>query len=192
MVHVPYKGGAPAVVDLVAGNVQLGFHVIATVMPHMKSGRLVPLGVGTKKRAAPVPDVPAIAETVPGFEYTIWYAIFAPAKTPPALVEKISADIQRALKEPDVAQPFAAQGMDPNPTSPRELAAYIREDTARWAKIVRERHLKGMRRRGSPSKAHLCRADVRAEDEREAEKHDPERADAFRTGVGASSLKPCA
>jgi tripartite-type tricarboxylate transporter receptor subunit TctC len=142
MVHVPYKGGAPAVIDLIAGHVQLGFHVIMTVMPHMKSGKLVPLGVGSTQRASAVPDIPAIAETVPGFEYTIWYAIFAPARTPSAVVDKVSSDVQRALKEPDIAQPFATQGMEPHPTSPQGLASYIREDTARWSKIVKERNLK--------------------------------------------------
>jgi tripartite-type tricarboxylate transporter receptor subunit TctC len=142
MVHVPYKGGAPAVIDLIAGHVQLGFHVIMTVMPHMKSGKLVPLGVGSTQRASAIPDIPAIAETVPGFEYTIWYAIFAPARTPSAIVNKVSSDVQRALKEPDIAQPFGTQGMEPHPTSPQGLASYVREDTARWSKIVKERNLK--------------------------------------------------
>jgi tripartite-type tricarboxylate transporter receptor subunit TctC len=142
MVHVPYKGGAPAVIDLIAGHVQLGFHVILTVLPHLKSGKLVALGMGGTRRAGAVPDIPTIAETVPGFEYTIWYAIFAPARTPPAIVNKVSADIQRALKEPDLVQQFVSQGSEPHPTTPQALARYVREDTVRWSNIVKERNLK--------------------------------------------------
>jgi tripartite-type tricarboxylate transporter receptor subunit TctC len=142
MVHVPYRGGAPAVTDLMAGNVHLGFHVIMTVLPHIKAGKLIPIALGSTRRASAIPDIPTIAETVPGFDYTIWYAFFAPARTPPAIVNKVSADIQRALKEPDLVQPFMSQGSEPHPTTPQELASYISKDTARWAKIVKERNLK--------------------------------------------------
>ncbi|MGZ5117515.1 MAG: Bug family tripartite tricarboxylate transporter substrate binding protein [Burkholderiales bacterium] len=140
MVHVPYKGGAPAVADLIGGQVQLGFNTIPTVMPHVKAGRLTPIGVGTAGRARAAPDLPSIAETVPAFDYSIWYGYFAPARTPAAIVNKVSADIARALAEPDVVQQL--QGSEPAPTTPQELARYIREDTARWAKVVKERNLK--------------------------------------------------
>ena len=142
MVHVPYKGAAPSVTELIGGQVQLGFNAIPSVLQHVKDGRLVALGVGSLKRARSLPDVPTIAETVKGFEYEIWYGLFAPSKTPPAIVSKISADVQRALKEPDVIQQLVAQGTEPSPTTPEQLTQYIREDTARWAKIVKERGLK--------------------------------------------------
>ncbi|MGZ5153420.1 MAG: tripartite tricarboxylate transporter substrate-binding protein, partial [Burkholderiales bacterium] len=116
------------------------FNTIPTVMPHVKAGRLTPIGVGTARRARAAPDLPSISETVPGFDYSIWYGYFAPARTPAAIVNKVSADIARALAEPDVVQQL--QGSEPAPTTPQELARYIREDTARWAKVVKERNLK--------------------------------------------------
>jgi tripartite-type tricarboxylate transporter receptor subunit TctC len=142
MVHVPYKGGAPSVTELVGGQVQLGFNAIPSVLGQIKEGKLRPLGVGSPKRVRALPDVPSIAETVPGFEYEIWYGLFAPAKTPPDIVSKVSTDVQRALKEPDVVQQLQAQGTEPAPTTPQQLTQYIKEDTARWVKIVKERNLK--------------------------------------------------
>ena len=142
MVHVPYKGAAPAVTELIAGQVQLGMNAIPSVLQHVKDGKLVALGVGSAKRARGLADVPTIAETVRGFQYEIWYGLFAPAKTPPGIVSKISTDVQRALKEPDVVQQLVAQGTEPAPTTPQELTQYIREDSARWAKIVKERGVK--------------------------------------------------
>lgn len=141
MVHVPYKGAAPSVIDLIAGQVQLAFNAIPSVLPHVKAGRLTAIAVSSPQRAHVLPDLPTVAETVPGFQYNIWYGLFAPARTPPALVEKISAAVQRALKEPDVVPPLVAQGTEPAPSSSAHLAQFIREDTARWAKIVKERHL---------------------------------------------------
>lgn len=142
MVHVPYKGGAPSVTELIAGQVQLGFNAIPSVLQYVKDRRLTALAVGSAKRVRAVPDLPTIAETVPGFQYEIWYALFAPAKTPPAIVGKLSTDVQRALNEADVVQQLVAQGTEPSPTTSDQLAQYIREDTARWAKIVKERNLK--------------------------------------------------
>ena len=140
MVHVPYKGGAPAMADLIAGHVQLGFHTIPTAMPHIKSGRLVALGVGTSTRARAAPEYPPIAETVPGFEYNIWYGYFAPARTPAAIVSRVSADIGRALADAEVIQQL--QGSEPAPSTPQALAQYVKEDRVRWAKIVKERNLR--------------------------------------------------
>ena len=142
MVHVPYKGGAPSVTELIAGQVQLGFNAIPTVLQYVKDGKLRALAVGSPKRVRALPDLPAVAETVPGFEYEIWYGLFAPAKTPAAIVAKVSTDVQRALGEPDVIQQLVAQGTEPAPTTPEALAQYIKDDTARWVKIVKERNLK--------------------------------------------------
>jgi tripartite-type tricarboxylate transporter receptor subunit TctC len=142
MVHVPYKGGAPSVTELIGGQVQLGFNAIPSVLGQIKEGKLRALAVGSTHRARTLPDVPTIAETVPGFEYEIWYGLFAPSKTPPEIVAKVSTDVQRALKEPDVVQQLVAQGTEPAPTTQQALTQYIKDDTARWTKIVRERNLK--------------------------------------------------
>src|SRR5581483_6148811 len=143
MVHVPYKGAAPSVAELIAGQVQLGINALPSVIGHVKAGKLVPLGVASTHRDRALPDVPTIAEAgVPGFDYTIWYGLFAPAKVPPAIVNKISEDLQRALRDSEVAKLLVEQGNEPAPSSAQALAAFIRDDTARWAKIIKERKLK--------------------------------------------------
>jgi tripartite-type tricarboxylate transporter receptor subunit TctC len=143
MVHVPYKGGAPSVIELVGGQVQLGINAIPSVLTHIRNQKLVPLAVASSQRARSLPDLPTIAEAgVAGFEYTIWYALFAPAKTPQPLVERISADLQRALAEPDVEKALLEQGNEPAPTSAAKLAQFIQQDTVRWQRLVKERNLK--------------------------------------------------
>lgn len=142
MVHVPYKGGAPSVIELVGGQVQLGINAIPSVLTHIRSNRLVPLAVASKERSRSLPDLPTIAEAgVPGFEYTIWYALFAPAATPPEIVERISRDLQRALADPEVARQLAEQGNEPAPASSAQLAQFIAQDTQRWSALVRDRKL---------------------------------------------------
>ena len=143
MVHIPYKGGAPAVTELVGGHVHLGVNAVPSVMGHLKQGRLTPLAVGSPKRSPALPEVPTFAEAgVPGFQYDIWYALFAPARTPPDVVAKVSAALMSALADPEVSSQLVAQGADPAPTTPQELARFIREDTARWAKVIKDRNLK--------------------------------------------------
>jgi tripartite-type tricarboxylate transporter receptor subunit TctC len=143
MVHVPYKGAAPSVTELMAGHVQLGINALPSVIGHIKAGKLTPLGVASARRDRALPDVPTIAEAgVPGFDYTIWYGVFAPAKVPAAIVNRISDDLQRALHESDVAKLLIAQGNEPAPSSAGAFASFIRDDTARWAKIIKDRKLK--------------------------------------------------
>jgi tripartite-type tricarboxylate transporter receptor subunit TctC len=143
VVHVPYKGGAPAVTDLIAGQVQLLWVSIPSVLPHVKAGRLRALAVSTAKRSASAPEIPTIAESgYPGFEYSNWNALFAPAKTPPAIVKQVNAAIGKILSEPDVAQKLISLGADPAPGSPEDLARYMRTDHERWNKVIRTAGIK--------------------------------------------------
>lgn len=142
MVHVAYKGAAPAVVDLLANHVQVGFAALPSVMPHIKTGKLVALAVGTPARTPLLPDVPTAAETLPGFDYEAFYGLFAPKGTPAALIEKIRADVTQALNQPEVLRVIQAEGAQPAPTTGAELAARIEEESALWLRIIRQRNLK--------------------------------------------------
>ena len=142
-VHIPYKGGAPSVNELVGGHVQLGINAIPSVISQINGGKLLPIAVASAKRDRNLPKVPTIAESgVSGFEYEIWYAIFAPAKTAPTIVAKISADLQRALADPDVISRLVEQGAEPKPSSSEELAQYILRDIDLWKLIIKDRHIK--------------------------------------------------
>jgi tripartite-type tricarboxylate transporter receptor subunit TctC len=141
--HVPYKGGAPALTDLIAGQVQALFVSIPSVLPHVHSGRLRAIAVSTLKRSASAPDVPTVAESgYPGFEYSNWNALFAPAKTPAARVKRMNEIIARILSEPEVANKLSAQGADPAPGTPDDLARYMKADDARWKKVIRRAGLR--------------------------------------------------
>ena len=142
-VHVPYKGGAPAVTDLMAGQVQLLWVSIPSVLPHVKAGRLRAVAVSTSKRSASAPDIPTVAESgYPGFEYSNWNALFAPAKTSPTVVKQVNAAIVKILSETDVAQKLIAIGADPAPGTPEDLARYMRADNERWKKVIRTAGIK--------------------------------------------------
>ncbi len=137
VVHVPFKGGGPATTDLIAGHVQLLWVSIPSVLPHVKSGKLRALAVSTAKRTASAPEVPTVAESgYPGFEYSNWNALFAPAGTPQPHVRKINAQVVAALKDPVVAQRLMSQGADPAPGTPEELGKYMRNDHERWKKVI--------------------------------------------------------
>jgi tripartite-type tricarboxylate transporter receptor subunit TctC len=137
IVHVPYKGGAQALTDVMGGQIQMAFSSIPAVMQHIKAGRLVALGVGSAKRSAALPNVPAIGEVVPGYEYSTWYGIFAPAKTPQAIVTRLNTEIIKGLAAPEIHQRFVANGGDPAPSTPDELRKYMIEESARWAKTIK-------------------------------------------------------
>lgn len=137
IVHVPYKGGAQAITEVIGGQIQMAFSSIPAVMQHIKAGRLIALGVGSAKRSAALPNVQAIGETVPGYEYSTWYGIFAPAKTPPAIVTRLNTEIIKGLAAPEINQRFVANGGDPAPSTPDELRKYMIEESARWAKTIK-------------------------------------------------------
>jgi tripartite-type tricarboxylate transporter receptor subunit TctC len=136
MLHVPYKGITPAMVDTVAGQVHLLFSVIPAVLPTVKSGKLRPLGVTSAKRTALVPDIPPISETVSGYEFIGWYSIFAPAKTPAAIIDKLNAEITKALQTPEFKERFTSLGAEPRPSTPLELAEYLKVQTEKMRKAV--------------------------------------------------------
>ena len=143
MVHVPYKGATPAMADLIAGQVQLAFNGMASVLPQIASGKMKAIAIGSARRSPAAPDVPTVAEAgLPGFEYVAWNGNFAPAGTPAALVNRLSADIRKALAAPDVVQRLASLGSEPGGNTPAEFAAYVKADHARWARVVQTVGLK--------------------------------------------------
>lgn len=143
IVHVPYKGTAPAMTDLLSGQVQMMFTSMPTVLAHVKAGKLRLLGTGGTKRSAVIPDAPPIADTVPGFELVTWYGIFAPAKTPDAIVKRLNSEINKVLADPEAHDKLASQGLEPTPMTPDELRRYTQQDVGRWAKLVKAAGIKG-------------------------------------------------
>jgi tripartite-type tricarboxylate transporter receptor subunit TctC len=138
MVHIPYKGGGGVVVDLIAGQVQLTFGS-ATSLPYVRSGRLIALAVTSARRASSVPDLPTIAEAgLPGFEAAAWYALFAPARTPKAIVDKLYADCARVLKMPEVRERLAVETIQPVGSMPAELADFLKREIVKWGAIIKE------------------------------------------------------
>ena len=140
--HVPYRGSAPALTDLVAGSVDLMFDNLGVSLPLVKGGQLKLLGVATPKRMASLPDVPTIAETLPGFELAAWFAIVAPPKTPQAVVDKINADVNEALRQGDIVQRLAQLSAEPIGGTPQATAAYMREEIERWHKVIKAANVK--------------------------------------------------
>jgi tripartite-type tricarboxylate transporter receptor subunit TctC len=139
IVHIPYKGAAPAIVDLLAGNIQMRFSSVVPVLPHVKSGRLRGIAISSAKRYGPLPDTPTIAESgLPGYVVESFYAVVAPAGTPHAIITRLNTELVRSLKTPEVAAHMAADGAEVIGSSPEALARALREDHARWAKPVRD------------------------------------------------------
>ncbi len=138
IVHVAYKGTAPAIADLIAGQVQMVFSTMPPPLPHVKTGRLRALGVTSAKRAKVVPEVPTIAEAgVPGFDVENWQGIVVPAKTPRAIVDRLNNEILRALAQPAMITALAAQGLDPAGGTPAQFDRLIRAEIDRWTKLVK-------------------------------------------------------
>jgi tripartite-type tricarboxylate transporter receptor subunit TctC len=139
MSHIPYKGAAPALTDLISGQIQVVFTSLPSVAQHIKSGTLKGLAVTGKQRSPAFKDIPTFAELgYPAFNVSPWFAIFATGGTPPAVVQKINADINEILKEKDTVEKFAAQGAEVHMTSPQELAGMLKADIQRWAVVVKQ------------------------------------------------------
>ncbi len=138
MQHVPYKGRQFAIPDLVGGQIQVMFDNMPSALPMAKDGKIRALAQTTAKRSSAAPDVPTLAETVPGFEATTWFAVFAPAGTPRDVVAKLNAEMQRVFKLPDVADKLKSLGLETWISSPEELAAYQAQEIVKWAKVVKD------------------------------------------------------
>ncbi len=137
MVHVPYKGTGPALTAMLSGEIQMQLIGISSVVPHMKSGRMRALAVSGAKRSPAAPDLPTVAESgVPGYAFDVWYGMLFPARTPAGIVEKASADLNRVLKSPALAQKFQAVGLEPAGSTPQEFAQTIKSEIAKWRKVV--------------------------------------------------------
>lgn len=143
VVHVPFKGSAAAMQGLVAGEVQAAFDTVTAVLPQARAGKVRVLAISSRERSAAAPDAPPLAESgVPGFDVSTWFALFAPAGTPAALIERIHTDTVRVLKARDLAERLPALGMQAHGSSPAELAAHVNAEIARWGRVVREAGIK--------------------------------------------------
>ena|SRR6185503_2591068 len=138
LLHVPYKGAAPALTDLVGGQVQSMITGVSSTLPYVKAGRLKALGVSSEKRQPLLPDVPSIAEQLPGYEVNTWYGVFAPAGAPRPLVDKLNRTLVQIFGTPDAQARLAAVGADAHTNTPDQFAQAIARERAKWAKIVKE------------------------------------------------------
>ena len=141
--HVPYKGQGPAAQDLLAGHLQLMFDAFNSAVPNIKAGRVKALGIASNKRHPELPDLPTISEQgVSGYVTTIWIAFFLPAKTPPAIVDKMNQDLRGILQRPDVKERFTKLGMQASPSSSNDLDILLKQELALWTKVVKEGNIK--------------------------------------------------
>jgi tripartite-type tricarboxylate transporter receptor subunit TctC len=143
IVHIPFKGGGPAMMDVIAGNTQIAIGSLIQTLPHIRSGRLKPLGVGSAKRVAALPDLPTISEAgVPGYEATNWWGIVAPAGTPPPVIERLHRELSVILASAETKKRFETEGGEAAQMSPEEFGRFIASETVKWAKVVKEAGIK--------------------------------------------------
>ena len=138
LVHVPYKGAGPALIDLISGQVQVMCTSPLPSMPHVKSGKLRALAMTGPKRASFAPDVPAVAETLPGYQTTLWYALYAPAGTPQAIVRRVHDETLKVLRVKEFTQQLESQGAEPVGNSPQELQKFVQSEIAQWTRLVKQ------------------------------------------------------
>ena len=142
MVHVPYKGGGPAMIDTIAGQAHISIGSLIQFLPHFRSGKLKALGTGGAKRTAVLPDVPAIAEDLPGYEANNWWGILAPAATQPAIVRKLNVEINRVMQLPETQKRFASEGADPVSGTTEDFSRLITTEMVKWAKVAKTANIK--------------------------------------------------
>lgn len=142
MTHIPYRGAAANVVAVVQGEIHIAFLPLLAAIPQVKSGRLKGLAVSSAKRSQTVPNLPTVAETLPGYEVSAWYGIVVPAKTPKAVIARLNAELEKILQTPVVVQRLESQGVDVEHLNPAQFADYIRKDAVRWEKLVKDAGIK--------------------------------------------------
>jgi tripartite-type tricarboxylate transporter receptor subunit TctC len=139
IVHVPYRGSGPAALAVMAGETQLGIADLATILPQLKSGRMKAVGVLSKARSPLAPEIPTLAESgVPGYESNGWFAILAPAGTPPAIVNRLNTELNAVLRSPEIRERFATAWLEPLPSTPLELSELMKSETVKWAKVIKD------------------------------------------------------
>ena len=144
MLHIPYKGSAPVVADLLAGQIDLMFDNTPNVIGHVRAGKMKALAVSTAQRSALAPDVPTVAEAgVPGYELAVWFGVLAPAGTPKDIINRLNAEIVKALNSADIKDRFAKQGVEVKTSTPEQFAEFLKSEVARWAKVVQEAGIRG-------------------------------------------------
>ncbi|MEO8542939.1 MAG: tripartite tricarboxylate transporter substrate binding protein [Burkholderiaceae bacterium] len=135
--HIPYRGSGPMLVDLMGGQVQMAIDNLPSAMPHIKAGKLIALGVTGEKPSSQLPDVPTIASLLPGYAAESWFVLMAPAGTPPAIVNRVSAEIDKILKKPEVVERFKGLGAEPVGGTPEQLGQFITAETRKWSQVVK-------------------------------------------------------
>ena len=143
ILHVPYRGGAPAIADVVGDHVDMTFANLVAVLPLAKSGQVRALAVTSDKRSSAAPDVPTVAEAgLPGYAFTSWFGVLAPAQTPPAIIKKLNSEILKALHSPDIAASLSEQGADLIASTPEEFESFLKSETAKWGRVIRAAGIK--------------------------------------------------
>lgn len=142
IVHVPYKGGTPAMTDVMAGQVEVLFNALPSALPFIRSGRLKPLGVESLRRTPALPDTPAIAETVPGYESVLWWGVQGPAGVPPAIVARLNSEIGAILREPETARRMTADAAQPVIVTSEVFGRLLAGDVAKWTKVAKAAGIK--------------------------------------------------
>jgi len=139
ILHVPYRGSAPAVMAVMAGDTSLAIADVAAIQPQLKSGRLKVIGVLGKERSALAPDMPTLAESgIPGYESSGWFGILAPAGTPPAVLARLNTEITAVLRLPEIRERFAAAALEPLPSTPDQMAQFMKSEAVKWAKVIKD------------------------------------------------------
>lgn len=143
MLHIPYKGSAPVVTDLLAGQIDVMFDNVPNVIGHVRAGKMKALAVSTAQRSALAPEVPTVAEAgVPGYELAVWFGVLAPAGTPRDIVARLNAEIVKVLNSPEVKDRFAKQGVEVRTSTPEQFGEFLRAEVARWARVIKEAGIK--------------------------------------------------
>jgi tripartite-type tricarboxylate transporter receptor subunit TctC len=141
--HIPYKGSAPAVTDLIAGQVDVMFDNTPNVLPHVKAGKLKALAVSSKKHTAQAPEIPSVDEAgVPGYDVGVWFGVLTVAGTPPEIVDRLNAEMVKILTSPEIRERFGRQGVDVVAGTPAQFSAHLKSEVARWKKVVDDAHIK--------------------------------------------------